>query len=223
MADDDDLDDLLGPEPGAAPEPEAEPAPRTISTRKPKGGRTDAQVVQRLYQPVSISFIAEVTGRDRKAVTRRLANAQPIAYHRGQTPLYDFRQALEVVVEPRIDAKTIEKRLKSLSASDLPNSLQKDVWDALLKKQKWMQQAGELWATEDVLEVFAEAFQRIKTTAQLWVDQLSDSHDLPEKARLELTEMVDALQADIHQALVEMPKERATLAQAAQLGDDDGV
>jgi hypothetical protein len=150
-------------------------------------------------------------------VRKRLYDLPPIGSQAGGHPLYDFRQALPYLVTPRVD---MEKILASLSAGDLPPSLQKDVWDAKLKAQKWMQNAGELWPTDDVLEVLGEAFQRLKTTTQLWIDQISDNHSLPGPARQELVELVDALQIDLHKSLVAMPKEKATQSQMAQL---DGV
>jgi hypothetical protein len=84
-----------------------------------------------------------------------------------------------------------------------------------------MVNAGELWATDDVLEVLGEAFQRLKTTTQLWIDQIGDNHSLPVEARKELTALVDALQADLHKTLVEMPKEKATRSQMADLEVED--
>lgn len=187
---------------------------------KPLGapGRADARVVQALFQPVSITFLAQVLRMERRTVTKRLSGLAPIGHHRGQTPLYDFRQALPYLVTPKVD---IAEAIRKMGTDDLPVSLQKDVWDAKLKSQKWMLNAGELWRTEDVLEVLGEAFQRLKSTTQLWIDQVGDNHMLSAEARKELTGAVDALQQDLHRALVKMPQERATRAQIAQLEEDD--
>lgn len=186
---------------------------------KPLGspGKADARVVQALLQPVSITFLAQVLGMERRTVNKRLANLPPVGQHRGQTPLYDFRQAMQYLVTPKVD---IAEAIKKMGTDDLPVSLQKDVWDAKLKSQKWMLNAGELWRTEDVLEVLGEAFQRLKTTTQLWIDQVGDNHMLSVEARKELTELVDALQQDLHRSLVKMPEEKATKAQIAQLEED---
>ena len=222
-----DVDDLLGPE----PEPEKKPKRRG---RPPKKGQSAARstgqnshsgnataaypsVVQALHRPVSITFLSEALGQDRKAVTRKLAELPPVGQHRGNVPLYDFRQALAYLVTPRVD---MAKAVRTMRVEDLPPSLHKDVWDAKLKEQKWRQQAGELWQTEDVLEVLGEAFQRLKTTTQLWIDHVADNHALPAPARKELTDLVDALQADLHRTLCEMPKERAT---ASQVGEIEGT
>ncbi len=210
-----DVDDLLGEEP--APKKKTPRSQRT--SYKPAArakGSADVSVIQALHRPVSITFLSDVMGMDRQTVRKRLANLPPMGQHRGQQPLYDFRQAVSYLVTPRVD---MEKILASMSAGDLPPSLQKDVWDARLKAQKWMVNAGDLWRTDDVLEVLGEAFQRLKTTTQLWIDQITDAHSLPAEARDELTRLVDALQADLHSTLVEMPKEKATQSQMSELED----
>ncbi|AWY09501.1 putative terminase small subunit [Ruegeria phage vB_RpoS-V16] len=219
MSDDLSIDDLLGGAPDDD-EDEASPSAKTASTkRRGKSPRAPTvAVVQTLLQPVSITFLADVLQRDKKTVAKRLAGLAPMGHHRGNIPLYDFRQALEYLVTPRFNAA---EAIKKMGTDDLPLGLQKDVWDARLKQQKWMLQAGDLWKTEDVLEVLGETFQRLKTTTQLWIDQLSEGHSLPAEVRTELSRMVDGLQTDLHRSLVEMPKERATRAQLAEIEGSD--
>ncbi len=218
----DDIDDLLGEGSALSARDARKKARRSVraSAQATTDDNTTLALVQALHRPVSITFLADVMGMDRTTVRKRLANLPPLGQKRGGNPLYDFRQAMQYLVTPRVD---MEKVLASMSAGDLPPSLQKDVWDARLKAQKWMVQAGELWATDDVLEVLGEAFQRLKTTTQLWIDQIGDTHSLPVAARKELTELVDTLQANLHKTLVEMPKEKATLSQAAtvEAADDE--
>ena len=189
--------------------------------RKPTGKKPrksgNVEVVQALLQPVSISFLADVLGRDKGTVRKRLAGLPAMGYHRGNTPLYDFRQALEYLVTPRFNAA---EAIKRLGTDDLPTSLQKDVWDAKLKKQQWEEKAKDLWRTEDVMAVLGEAFLRLRTTTQLWSDQLGENHALPAEVRADLTKMVDGLQSDLHKTLVEMPQQRAT---KSQIGEIEGT
>ena len=192
---------------------------RTANAVKPIGaGRNgeghDASIAQALLRPVTITFLSLALSLDRRTVVKRLANLPPVGNARGSTPLYDFKQALEYLVTPRVN---IEDAIKRIGTDDLPVSLQKDVWEARLKAQTWRERAGELWRTDDVLEVLGEAFQRLKTTTQLWIDQIGDTHSLPAPARKELMALVDALQADLHRTLVEMPRERMTKSQEAEI------
>ena len=195
--------------------PEEDPdSGRDRRTMVKRGGNTNAAIVQALHRPVSISFLSDVTHKDRKVITRRLSNLTPMGFHRGSIPLYDFRQALELIVTPKVDPAEL---IRKMGTNDLPIGLQKDVWDARLKQQQWMIKAGELWPTEDVMEVLGEAFQRLKTTTQLWVDQLADSHDLPNEVRQDLLGLVDGLQKSLHETLVEMPAARETQSQAGEI------
>ena len=219
MPSSDDLLDMGDDEP--TPTPKRGPGRPRGSKTKAKAPtamvRSDSALVAALRLPVGITFIGDVLRMDRETVKKRLAACPPIEYHKGNVPLYDFRQAIDYLAVPKADKVTI---MRAMRAGELPADLQKDVWDARLKEQKWRKEAGELWPTEDVLEVLGNAFQRLKTTTQLWIDQIGDTHALPAAARKELTDRVDALQADLHRALVEMPKEKATLSQA---GDHAGV
>lgn len=210
----DEIDDFLGIEP--------ESAPTRTGKKNVGGGAThktaaDATILAKLSKPVSISFLSMVWRTNVTTAKRRLAALAPIAHHRGNQPLYDFVQASQYLVKPRVDMREF---VKKMDAADLPTSLQKDVWDARLKEQKWRQQAGDLWPTEDVLEVLGEAFQRLKTTTQLWVDQISEANTLPDPIRKDLQKRVDGLQADLHNALVELPKARSTPSQVGELEDD---
>ena len=203
--------DLLGEEPD-------KPTPQTKKKTGSASGRSNADIVQYLMQPVSITFLSDVLGRDKKTVVKRLAGLTPMGHHRGNIPLYDFRQALEHLVTPRFNAA---EAIKKMGTDDLPIGLQKDVWDARLKQQKWMQQAQDLWHTGDVLEVLGGAFQRLKTTTQLWIDQLGETHAMSSEVRKDLTAMVDALQTDLHRSLVEMPAEKVTAPQSGEIEGTD--
>ncbi len=212
-----DVDEFLGIETDA-------PTEKRGQKKKNRGGggthrtASDSTVIMALNRPVSVTFLMQVWGMDRKTILKRLSELPPVGQHRGNQPLYDFRQAAQYLVTPRVN---VAQHIKKMGVEDLPKALQKDVWDAKLKEQKWRLQAGELWPTEDVLEVLGEAFHRLKTTTQLWIDQLSEGHALPAEAREELTRMVDALQADLHHTLVEMPKERATPSQIGEIAGTD--
>lgn len=223
-----DIDDLLGDGPSEGPGSRGG-SEATVARKKARAARKapaaekkvpDMAVIQALHQPVSLGLLSDVMGMTRDTVRRRLVELPPMGQRTGNNPVYDFRQAMNYLVTPRVD---VAKVISTMSAGDLPPSLQKDVWDARLKAQKWMLNAGELWPTEDVLEVLGEAFQRLKTTAQLWIDQIGDSHSLPAPARKELAGLVDTLQADLHKTLIEMPKDKATRSMVAELDEDDGA
>ncbi|MFV0443904.1 MAG: hypothetical protein ACK5Q5_10065 [Planctomycetaceae bacterium] len=176
---------------------------------KPASGR-DASVFRK---PMSATFLATAMGMGPRTVQKKLAECPPIGHSRN-APLYDFAQAMPYLVKPK--AADIREALKQIGESDLPMSLQKDVWDARIKEQTWRSRAGELWKTEDVLEVLGDAFQALSSTTKLWTDQIADKHDLPIEVRETLMKRVDVLNEMLHRRLVEMPKEKQTLSQESE-------
>lgn len=207
----DDLDDFLdGGE--ASEEKSAKTQPRGANS-KPAAGR-DAMVFKK---PMSVTFLATALGMGPRTVQKKLAECPPIGSSRN-APLYDFKQAMPYLIKPK--ATDIREALKTLSDGDLPTSLQKDVWDARIKEQTWRSRAGELWKTEDVLEVLGDAFQALASTTKLWTDQIADKQDLPNETRQALMQRVDDLNEMLHQRLVEMPREKQTLSQEAEHSEE---
>ena len=199
-----DVDDLLG---------------RDTETEEPWSPGDWAQVGQ---NGVGVDWLSGAFRMDRRKVRAKLATCKPIGERKtptGVRPVYDLREAASYL-SPNRD--NIADALRSMKSSDLPSQLQKDVWDARLKELKWRELAGELWRTEDVLAVFGEVFMSMKGQMQLWVDQLAETTTLDDDQRRRLTEMVDALQADIHLRLVEQPKQKATRSVADLEAEGDG-
>lgn len=201
MAVDDALDELVGGPPGAA-EPKEPEYPNDWTA---------------FARPVTVTFLMNVFKMDRRTVQRRLAELRPIKYGRGNTPEYDFRQAASYLVDPRIDLK---KYIATLKPTDLPTYLQDAYWSAALKRQKFEEQAGDLWRTSDVLDVLGDVFQTLKTTIQLFPDAVDRSGELTDKQRATVTELCDQLQQELHAKLVEMPQRRRTGPVVEEIEDD---
>lgn len=168
-------------------------------------------------RPVSVTKLMLLFRMDRATVKKRLSDLDAVGTHRGQDPLYDFLQAAKRLVEPTFDAKAIIKKMRP---QDLPAELQQTFWAAQKSRQAYMERAGELWHTDDVMRVFSETFQTIKTTAQLWAGQLEAEYDMPVAVRKDLIEATDALMDSVYEALVEMPELSETKASNEEF---DGV
>lgn len=175
---------------------------------------------QDFRRPVTVTFLMDVFGMDRRIIKHRLLNLAPIGNAQGNNPLYDFRQAAAYLVKP---VGNLAEQLKSFRVQDLPSHLQAPYWDAMLKRQKYEQVAGNLWRTEDVLDVLGEVFMRIRDSLQLWPETLAESTDLSDEQRAILIQMVDGLQTEIHGKLVDLPKKRQTVSLAGRLAEDEGM
>lgn len=185
------IDDLIGAEP-KAPEKE-EPFSMDLGV---------------VSEGVTITWLLNAFRMDRSTVKKRLGRLQPIRMLAANQPIYDFVQAASRVA-PRTE-EDIRKILKTIRPDDLPREMQKDYWDAKLKRQKYEREAGMLWRTEDVMNVFGEACAHIKAATQLWVNTLERKSALTPEQFETIRKLVDGLLVDIHERLSEMPKEGAT-------------
>lgn len=211
-------EDLLG---GAKPDPHAQlqaSSPRRGSSPTPKP-ESEPKVETKLtgaLQGVTVYWLAQVFGITTESVRMRLADCTPESVH-GKSNRYRVKDAAPYLVDPKID---IEKYMKRMRAGDLPPLLQKEIWDAKLKRQKWETQAGDLWHTEDVISVLSEVFATIKSTVQLWPDTVERTVGLDDEQRELLVSMGDTLQDEIYRKLQEMAQEKSTKSSISDLEDE---
>lgn len=167
---------------------------------------------------VTVSFLAQVFQMDPAKVKRLLVNC-PIKHtrKRGRTQtqhLYDLATAASYLVEPKI---SVEDVLAQIKREDLPPAINTAFWDAQLKRQRWEENAGQLWRTETIGGAIGGMFQSIKFTIQLWGDTIERQTGLSEEQRDLLNGMTDKLQQDIFESLQENAKIAMTGPQLAEL------
>lgn len=194
-SDDFDIDDLIGGEPGIGAE----------------------MKIDEVWRGVSVTWLAQAFGMDNATVRKRIANCPPIGKQRNYD-IYSLRQAAQYLVEPKID---IGQYLKSLRPTDLPSYLQDAYWSAMLKRQKYEENARDLWRSDDVLNVFGELAMTFKSTVQLWVENLDRVHGLTPEMRLTMTQQGDNLLEEIARILVESPSKRRTGSTADESHGDE--
>lgn len=167
---------------------------------------------------VTVAFLAQVFQMDHNKVKRKLVNC-PVKARRTRGTmqvqhLYDLKTAASYLVEARIDPEDI---IKSLRKEDLPPSISTAYWDAQLKRQKWEEQAGQLWRTNVISTVIGSMFQTIKFTIQLWADTLERQTGLSGDQRDLLNALTDELQQEMFDAFRENAKQNMTQPQLAEL------
>lgn len=173
----------------------------------------------KLRQGVTIGWLSGAFRMDRKTVKKRLAPLAP-KEKRVSGDLYDLEMACSYLIKPRFD---VAEYIKTMNPQELPVMLRKEYWEAENKRAKFMRDAGELWHTDDVLAVFSEAFKRIKTTMQVWPDDVERVAGLNRDQYNTLIKLTDGLREELFKVLCEMPKERKTESLAAEIGvDEDG-
>lgn len=224
---DDDIEAILGGEDKPAPHGGLQPVPSRAQRRAALAIKQQAEIKESstrgglsavsVKNGVTVNWLASVFGKTTEWVRKRLVDCPPLSQH-GKSFRYDIKVAAEYLVDPKID---IGAYLRDLKSVDLPASLQKEIWDARLKRQKWEAQAGDLWHTQDVMAVLSSTFAIVKSTIQLWPDTVERQEGLTDDQRKLLVHLGDTLQDEIYQGLLDAARERSTKPSLFDVGDDD--
>tara|TARA_R110000796_G_scaffold41118_7_gene101525 strand:- start:8630 stop:9313 length:684 start_codon:yes stop_codon:yes gene_type:complete len=214
----DEPEDLMGD----PPKPDPHAAMKTLPPREPREEiRTNANAgslkMTGAMQGVTVYWLSQVFGLTPETVRMRLADVTPESVS-GKSNRYRVKDAAEVLVDPKID---IEKYMKRMRPTDLPPNLQKEIWDARLKRQKWEAMAGDQWHTNDVMEVLSDVFSIIKSTIQLWPDTLERTLSLSDEQRELLVVMGDTLQDEVYQGIKKMASLKTTKSALYDLDKED--
>lgn len=184
------------------------------STKRMTRGQ-NSPLVEDMMAGVTVSWLSQVFGMDPKTVKAKLADCPPL-HRRKAGYVYHLPTACRYLIPPAISA---DQYIKTMKPSDLPTAFQQSFWDAALKRQKWEENAGQLWRTDRVREVLGQTFQTIKFTVQLWADTLERQTGLSLEQRELLVKLVDGLQEDIYKALVTQAAEKKTPPQRGELSE----
>lgn len=199
--------------------PPTDPVDDLIGTPDAEGnGDLPADMrIDEVFRGVSLTWLAQAFGMDKATCRKRLAHCPPIGKVKNYE-VYSLRQASAYLVEPKID---LSAYIKSLKPTDLPSILQDTYWSAMIKRQKWEENAGHLWRTDDVLSVFGELAMTLKTTITLWVEDMHRSHSLSAELRTTMKQQADNLLTEIHRIMVDSPARSSTRSTVSEM--DDGA
>jgi hypothetical protein len=165
--------------------------------------------IQAVYAGVTVGWLAQAFNIDPITVKKRLADC-PALERRKAGYIYELRIAARYLVKPVFD---VEAYMKTMKIEELPTRLQETYWSAKVKRQNWEKEAGDLWSSEDVLDVMGSTFQTMKFTMQLWADNLDRMTGLSLEQRELLVKSVDTLQDEMYASLEEKAREKNTLSE----------
>lgn len=158
---------------------------------------------------VSANWLAQVFGYDKNTIRKKLAaSGCPVHRRDSKATYYLISEAAKYLVKPKID---LDQYLRSLKPTDLPPVLSETYWAAMLKRQKWEENAGHLWRTEDVHQVFGEFAITVKTAVTLWVEEVDRHNGITPDQRATIRQLSDNLLETVYEIMVEAPKKRITL------------
>lgn len=144
-----------------------------------------------IYQGASVNQLADLFRMKTPDVMRRLGDLKPVGYGRQDNPIYDVAMAAARLIRIPVTAEMIDGYMRRVNARDLPPILNKIYWEGLMVRERYREQAGELWHTEDVARVASDAFQSLRMSILLIPDALRDETDLSEKQFTMVQEILD--------------------------------
>lgn len=119
-----------------------------------EGGTLSSKDVSALLlYGVSVQQLCRMFRMTRQGVENKLRNLRPIELGAHGNPVYDLAEAAAYLIEPKID---LDEYLRTIKPDRLPDHLRETFWNARLKRQRYEENAGDLWRTKKVMEVVGE-------------------------------------------------------------------
>lgn len=163
-----------------------------------------------IYQGASVNQLGELFRMKPADVLRRLGDLEPVGFGRQNNPLYDVARAAARLIKIPVTPEMIDAYMRRVNARDLPPILNKIYWEGLTVRERYREQAGELWLSADVARVTSDAFQSLRMSLLLIPDVLRDETGLTEK------------QFNIAQGIVDKALEEARVKLVADLRKPNG-
>lgn len=228
---DNEIDDMLGGSASIYQEP-LSPAPRRGG--RPKGSKTRPKTGSRvpastenmdiigtqnattLLTGVPIPTLIRIFRMGRGTILEALKNLEPVKLGHNGAPYYDLAEAASYLVAPKVDVVSYIKRM---DPDDLPDQLKSSYWNAKLQRQKFEENAGDLWRSEDVMQVLSDTFKIIKDRSQLFVQALEGNCKLTDEQRKEFMKLVNGMLMDVRAGLQDHENVSKTRSQLSDLDD----
>lgn len=172
-----------------------------------------------LFEGASISQLGRLFGMDNRTVASKIHAIDPVGRRAGN-PIYAVKDAAPYLVETQLDINDIEvviAYVRKLNHTNLPKMLTKEFWAAMTAKQKFEENAGDLWRTDKVVEVYSDLVKAIRMPLVLSLDSIQSEVELSERQQKIMTAIIDKLLEDLSNAVAKQFGARA----ADRSGQDD--
>lgn len=147
-----------------------------------------------LLYGVSVQQLCRIFRLTRQMVENKLRNVRPIDLGSHGNPVYELAEAASYLIEPKID---LNEYLRSIKPDRLPDHLRETFWNARLKRQRYEENAGDLWRTKKVMEVVGELLLDFSNKLNLIPDLVERQTGFtPEQYRL-VRSIVDGIREEM--------------------------
>lgn len=171
--------------------------------------------LETVMKGVSATWLAKALRMDLAQVKRRLASVTPMTGAKTQAH-YDLKTAMPHLVDPVQD---VEEYISNMDPKDLPTKLQEAFWRGQRVRLTALEEAGQLWDTAKVIELFGIMFKTLRDQTNLWLDTLDESSTLTDRQREIFGELINAMNKDILNAVKEYTDQHATRSQLQWIED----
>lgn len=151
----------------------------------------------------TMAQLAQLFRTDAKTLPRRLHGLIPAGQRKGAS-VYDISEAAGRLVKP---SYSIEAFIKKMHHSELPPMLGKEFWNAQNARQKFEENAADLWRTADVVEAFAAVFSTLRMTLLLVSDSVERETSLSDRQRDIVKNQIDGAIDEMKKTITELFKD----------------
>lgn len=151
-----------------------------------------------LLRGATVSQLMQLFEVDRREVVSRLRNIDPVG-NRGKSPIYRVSQVAEAVMFGERGGEALSEAQRRKQAAQ-----EKDYWDSQLKRQKFLEQAGDLWRTDKVIDVMAQVFKLFRESVVVFMDELEHESGLPPEQVAKAKVFGDGLLNGMRSTLLQM-------------------
>lgn len=151
------------------------------------------QTYPEVLQGVSISQLGEIFNLDRRTVTSRLRKAKPSGERSGN-PIYRILDAAPLLLERYV----YNEKGELVRNDNRVDESAKDYWDAQLKRQKYEENAGDLWRTDRVVSTISQILKLFRESIVVFMDNLEHDSGLPQDQIIRAKKFSDNLLTSCH-------------------------
>lgn len=157
-----------------------------------------------IYIGATVPQLAQLFGLSQKVVNQRLLGNVMPSKPKGATEKdsvrYYVQDAAPYLCEAKVD---IEEILKTITPAKLPPALSDVFWKGQKTRLEVETQLGNLWSTQRVVEVLAEAFKPVRMAIMMFKETVEQQEELTLAQRDLIDRMSDDLLESLRSALVE--------------------
>ena len=161
-----------------------------------------------IHDGATANDLKYIFGLSYAAVRYKISGIRPCG-KRGANDIYKIKDVAPLLckVDYQDDAVMVE-RILNMNADELPVKLSKAFWDGKRSRQQFEKEEGDLWPTDQVVELAGEAFKTIRLSLLLMPDTLERESSLSERQREVVQSIVDATLLQMKARLIDAFNDR---------------